>query len=321
MSDYTIELIKEPQAMERLADRLLSKPVIALDIETINWWNRRMERVSLIQLAFRTEGQPKVAIIDALSEKLELEPLRNPLENAAITKVIHNAVFDASRLDTHFKFKVAPVFDTMAAARRSGERRYSLQAQAKTYLGLHLDKNWQRSDWSRRPLDSRQLYYAAQDAFVALLLYENQKERKLNGLFQLKSALLAQQEELPLLEDLSARSVFEKKEKSFEALAEEKRAQPETDLSSSSLAILGIISELPNRYHPDQLAVSVGSERVGLAGWIVDHILGTDADFDEESAKIAIADLCERQMVRITPTRRLEATTEGEGLWRELKSF
>ena len=83
---------------------------------------------------------------------------------------------------------------------------------------------------------------------------------------------------------------------------------------------MGIIAELPTRYHPDGLAVSVGSERVGLAGWIVDRIVEADADLDEESAKLGIADLCERNLIQITATRRLEATTEGALLWYQLKS-
>ncbi len=84
--------------------------------------------------------------------------------------------------------------------------------------------------------------------------------------------------------------------------------------------LLGIVTELPTRYHPDQLAASVGSERVGLAGWIVDRVLGTDADLDEESAKLGIADLCEQNLIKITTTRRLEATTEGASFWYQLKS-
>jgi hypothetical protein len=91
-------------------------------------------------------------------------------------------------------------------------------------------------------------------------------------------------------------------------------------LSVSAIALLGIITELPTRYHPDGLAASVGSERVGLAGWIVDPILGADAYLDEESAKLSIIDLCERNLVRITATRRLEATKEGARLWYQLKS-
>ena len=234
------------------------------------------------------------------------------------TKVIHHAVFDATRLASHFRFKVAPIYDTMVAARRSGERRYSLQAQAEIYLNLRLDKAAQRSDWSRRPLDAKQIYYAALDAFSTLLLYENQTERKLNGAFQLKDTTPSRQATLPLT-DISE-SQISSKNSDVKSADKGKSSRLETDLSVPSIALLGIIAELPTRYHPDGLAASVGSERVGLAGWIVDRIIGTDTDLDEESAKLGIADLCERNLIKMTETRRLEATTEGSRLWFQLKS-
>lgn len=102
-------------------------------------------------------------------------------------------------------------------------------------------------------------------------------------------------------------------------------AQPESEadrstLSQSTIALLGIICELADRYHPDALAVSVGAERVGIAGWIADRILGKDADFDEEAAKLGIVELIERKLVVISEARRLEATDDGVRLWEQIKS-
>ena len=318
MLDYTIELINDRKKLERLIDRLASTTVMALDIETAEWWNRRREHIALIQLAYRSDQKLKVAIIDALI-KLDFELLRLPLELKPSIKVIHNAVFDASRLAAHFGIKVSPIYDTMVAARRGGERRYSLKAQAETHLNLQLDKGRQTSDWSRRPLSSKQIYYAALDPVSTLLLYENQLRRKLNGNFQLKDTRHSEQAALPLIEfpesDISPIS------QDVKSVVEEKSSLQKTDLPPSSVALLGIITELPSRYHPDQLTVSVGTERVGLAGWIVDRILGSDVDFDEEAAKLGILDLCERDLVKITETRRLEATAEGAQLWNQLKSI
>lgn len=263
--DFSIELINKQTKLSRLIDRLASLPVIALDIETINWWNRHQERIALIQIAFRAERQPKVAIIDALA-KVDLEPLRLPLELDTTTKVIHNALFDATRLANHFRFKVAPIYDTMVAARRSGDRRYSLKAQAETHLNLQLDKSGQRGDWSRRPLDTKQIYYAALDAFSTLLLYENQTERKLNGAFQLKEKASSRQARLPLTETSEPR--ISSKTPDIKSAVLENDSELKPDLPDLSVALLGIITELPTRYHPDGLAASVGSERVGLAGWI-----------------------------------------------------
>ncbi len=68
MPDFTVELINNQTKMERLIDRLAAPSVIALDIETVNWWNRHQERIALVQIAFRAGRQPKVAVIDALAE-------------------------------------------------------------------------------------------------------------------------------------------------------------------------------------------------------------------------------------------------------------
>ena len=86
----------------------------------------------------------------------------------------------------------------MLAARRSGERRYSLRAQAAAHLGTALDKGEQQSDWSRRPLTPRQLHYAGMDAASTLLLYEHQLARGLTGEYRLRDAPEQTQEVLPL---------------------------------------------------------------------------------------------------------------------------
>nr|QEO74471.1 hypothetical protein [uncultured bacterium] len=79
------------------------------------------------------------------------------------------------------------------------------------------------------------------------------------------------------------------------------------------------MTELAGRYSPERLAVSAGSERVGLAGWIIDGALGPGTDIDEDTAKVEIAELCERGLARLDAGRRLEATESGALLWRQLK--
>ncbi len=83
--------------------------------------------------------------------------------------------------------------------------------------------------------------------------------------------------------------------------------------------MLGVVTELAGRYSPDRLAVSAGSERVGLAGWLIDRALGPEADLDENAAKLALAELCERGLVRLNAARRLEATESGARLWQRHK--
>ncbi len=312
--DYRITFISDQPRLDALSQRLCSIQALALDIETINWWNSQAERVALIQLAYRTKDEVRCAVIDSLAQ-LDLTILRRPLELHSLTKVIHNAGFDAVRLERHFKISTAPIHDTLLAARRSGEKRYSLKAQVEKHLNLPLDKRAQQSDWSLRPLSPKQLDYAALDAVATLILYEHQLQRGLSGDYRLR-AKQASDEQVGLpLEGAIVPVVHEVEQP---ALA----AQPlpvGVNVSASSLALLGIITELPARYHPDQLAVSVGANRVGLAGWIIDCMLGRDADMDEADAKLKIAELCQQGLIRITLTRRLEASEAGKVIWQKYR--
>ena len=313
MLDFRIKLVSNSQDLTSLVTRLDSAPALALDIETVNWWDRHVEQVSLIQLAFREGGQLRVAVIDALAG-FDLDHLRPRLELSAVTKAIHNAAYDAVRLSRHFRIHTSPIHDTMLAARRGGEKRYSLQAQAHAHLGLQLDKGEQRGDWARRPLTVKQLRYAALDAVCTLMLYENQIARGLSAHYQLREAPPSRQTSLPLSDASHPASSLVKIPKVARA-----KASAAEGLNAPAIALLGVVTELTGRYSPDRLAVSAGSERVGLAGWIIDRALGPEADLDEDTAKLAIAVLCEQGLVSLNAARRLEATESGVRLWGQLK--
>lgn len=312
MLDLDIGLVKSPRELAALAARLCSEPALALDLETADWWDRRLERVSLVQLAFREGPRLRVAVLDALSG-LDLTPLRAPLESDVVTKAIHNAAYDAERLWRHFRIRAAPIHDTMLAARRGGERRYSLRAQAGAHLGVELDKGEQRGDWGRRPLTAEQLRYAALDAACTLLLYESQVARGLSAGYRPREEARERQTSLPL-GDVSAPAPAAREPTA--AGAEEATS---VGLRAPAVALLGVVTELAGRYSPERLAASAGSERVGLAGWIIDRVIGAGADIDEETAKLEIAELCERGLARLDGGRRLGATEAGALLWRRLK--
>src|SRR5215218_8993586 len=177
-ADYQVTYVNAPGRLAALAGALPTSSALALDIETASWWDRRAERVSLIQLAYRAAGRIRVAVVDALAG-FEVNGLRSALECAGVVKAVHNAAFDVPRLDRHLGLRVSPVHDTCLAARRGGERGCSLKAQAQKHLGLALDKGERLSDWGARPLDPRQVAYAALDAAATLLLYEHQAGRGL----------------------------------------------------------------------------------------------------------------------------------------------
>jgi len=305
MFNHTVEFINDGSALSAAVERVNAAQAIALDIETVNWWDRESERVSLIQLAFREDGEMRVVVIDAMTG-FDLEPLRHPLELSLKTKAIHNASFDAVKMARHFRISTSPIHDTMLAARRSGERRCSLQAQVETHLGFRLDKSEQRGDWSRRPLSEEQLNYASLDAACTLLLYEKQIARGLRGDYELRARIEQAQESLPLAHHDSPDSL-------------PGLLHPAPGLDSCALALLGVITELGGRYTPEHLVASTGAERIGLAGWIIDHTLGPSADIDEDVAKQEIVALGDRGLVRLSLSRKLEATTAGAKFWQDHK--
>jgi hypothetical protein len=314
MLNHTIEFINQQTQLNEFAERAGQVSSLALDIETTNWWDRAAEKVALVQLAWReADQQPHVAVIDALAG-LNLEPLRRPLELSLSMKAIHNASFDAGRMLRHYHIATSPIHDTMLAARRSGEKSCSLKAQAAAHLGLQLDKAEQRGDWSRRPLSREQLHYASLDAACTLLLYEQQRERGLRGDYELR-----ERPSKPL-ETLFSAQPLEPTPGHHAAPLVTSVELTEFNLEEVGLALLGIITELSGRYSPEHLAVSVGSERVGLAGWIIDRTLGVGVDIDETSAKQAIAELAERQFIHLSLTRRLEATGAGAQLWQRYQA-
>jgi ribonuclease D len=316
MLDYKVQLVSNQTSLEAVCHALADSSAMALDIETINWWDRASEQIALMQLAWRDRHQVSdemhVAVIDTLAP-INLETLRTPLELSAIPKAIHNASYDAVRLSRHLQIQTSPIHDTMLAARRSGDRKCSLKAQAEKYLGLQLDKTEQRSDWSRRPLGHQQVKYAALDAACTLLLYERQITHGLSGNYEIKPLACSENRTFDFTDTL----ISDAPAPNEAAMA--KLSESGIDLSPASVALLGIVTELRGRYSPEHLAVSVGSERVGLAGWIIDCVLGVDADLDEGSAKNELALLCESRMIQAGLTRRLEPTQAGATLWAKLK--
>lgn len=311
-TDYQVTYVNDPRRLAALAESLAGAPALALDIETASWWDPRAERVSLIQLAYRGAGRLRVAVVDVLAGP-DVSGLRHAFESGEVVKAAHNASFDTSRLQRHFGLRVSPVHDTMLAARRAGERGCSLSAQAERHLGLRLDKGPQQSDWSARPLHPRQIAYAALDAAATLLLYEHQTARGLRGEYRPRASVKETQGDLPLA-DSPARA-----DEASTPVSEAGGLHAVGEPRGAALALLGVIVEVPSRYGPERLAASVGDDRVGMTGWIIDRVLGANAEIDEDVAKDAIARLCASGLIRLTIDRRLEASAEGREKWLRLK--
>ena len=289
-----IELIDSDESFARLEPHIMRGGAVAIDIETSNWWNRDEERISIIQIGFRDSDLIRVAICDPQAA-LNPERLRGLLELGMQTKVMHNASYDAVRIERHYGIRTSPVHDTMLAARRAGEKGCSLKALAARHLGLTVDKTEQRSDWSRRPLTPEQLRYAALDVILTLQLYELQAARGLAGDYQLRTV----RTQTPVIRTTTGN------DSTLEMVGDSPSGSP------LAVAIIQIVIRFPRRYGVRQLVTSISDDRSGIAGWIADQSLGAGTPIDSQTVTREIESLLRADLLRLDQNGRLEVDSSA----------
>ncbi len=170
-------LVADAPALQALADALAREPVIALDTES-NSFHVYRERVCLVQISTREADW----VVDPFA--IDLRPL-GPVLAGAPALVLHGADYDVRCLKREYGFVLPALFDTMAAARRLGRAGLGLSALVEEQFGVRLSKDFQRSDWGRRPLTVDQVSYAALDTHFLLPLYEAlARELRARGLWE-----------------------------------------------------------------------------------------------------------------------------------------
>ncbi|KAB2910565.1 MAG: ribonuclease D [Hyphomicrobiaceae bacterium] len=154
-----MRLITTTQELAQVCTRLAQHDFVAVDTEFIReqtfWPN-----LCLIQVA----GPDDEAIIDPLSQGIELKPFYDLMANEGVVKVFHAARQDLEIVWTQARLIPHPIFDTQIAAMVCGfGESVSYVNLVKQVTGKDLDKTSRFTDWSRRPLSSKQLAYALGD--------------------------------------------------------------------------------------------------------------------------------------------------------------
>jgi ribonuclease D len=142
---------------DEFARGLAGTPLLAVDTEAASF-HRYRDRIYLIQLSTREV----TAVLDPLVVGA-LDALGRLLADPSVETVFHDADYDLRILDRDYGFRAANLFDTRIAAQLLNEPGIGLAALLEKYLGVTLDKKFQRADWSARPLSSGMLAYAADD--------------------------------------------------------------------------------------------------------------------------------------------------------------
>ena len=156
-TDHPLVYLDTPDTAGRFLDEIADARELAVDTEGASF-HRFVDRIYLLQLSTRERS----AILDPLPIGAP-EGLRRLVESPEVEKVFHDADYDLRLLHQDYGWSVRNVFDTRIAAQLVGLRAFGLAALLERFFGHKLDKQYQRADWSQRPLTRGMLDYAAQD--------------------------------------------------------------------------------------------------------------------------------------------------------------
>ena len=153
-------LIDTSAELAALCERLSHHPFVAVDTEFMRE-NTYWPELCLLQIASVEEA----AAIDPMASELDMAPLLALLvDNHDVLKVFHAGGQDLEIIYTLTGKMPVPLFDTQVAAMALGHgEQIGYSNLIESMLGHNLDKGARFTDWSRRPLDKRQIDYAIAD--------------------------------------------------------------------------------------------------------------------------------------------------------------
>ncbi|MBS0273083.1 MAG: ribonuclease D [Proteobacteria bacterium] len=163
-----MRIVTDTAGLKALIGELEGAPYLALDTEFLRdqtYW----PKLCLIQVASPTAA----AIIDPLAGGIDLKPFYELLKKPNIVKVFHAARQDIEIFQQQGGVIPNPLFDTQVAAMVCGYGdAASYETLARRIAGVEIDKSSRFTDWSRRPLSSKQLEYAIGDVTHLRKIYE-----------------------------------------------------------------------------------------------------------------------------------------------------
>jgi len=167
-------LITDNATLANLCARLADAPFICVDTEFMRestYW----PELCLIQIADTEEA----AAIDPMAPGLDLAPLLDLLvDNEDVLKVFHAGGQDIEIIYNLTGKTPHPLFDTQVAAMALGQgEQIGYSNLVDSWLGIQIDKGARFTDWSRRPLDQRQVDYAIGDVTHLSNIFPKMLER------------------------------------------------------------------------------------------------------------------------------------------------
>lgn len=154
------------------AHRHLSQAsVLGFDTETkpVFQKGQRHQGPHLIQLATETE-----AFLFPVVQTVNIDVVKAALEAPHILKVGFGLSDDLRHLKSKLNITTTNVLDLAKALRVNRHQDMGAKAAVAKFFGMQLSKSKKTStsNWAQQPLTDKQISYAANDAHVALLVYQ-----------------------------------------------------------------------------------------------------------------------------------------------------
>lgn len=168
------DLIEDSATLANLCHRLSNAPFVCVDTEFMRE-NTFWPELCLIQIADENEA----AAIDPMAPGIDLTPLLQLLTaNEEVLKVFHAGGQDLEIVYNLTGTTPHPLFDTQIAAMALGQgEQVGYGNLVDAWLGVTVDKGARFTDWSRRPLDKRQIDYAIADVTHLAAIFPKMLER------------------------------------------------------------------------------------------------------------------------------------------------
>ena len=170
----SINLLETVEEMELAVKKILGEPILGFDTETRPCFKRgEYYPPALIQIA-----TSQCVYLFRISKIKCLTPLIPILESPDILKCgigIHDDVRELRKFED---FNADGFFEVGELTAKLGYINHGLRALAALLLNGRISKAAQVSNWAREQLDSKQIKYAATDAWISREIYLRAKQEK-----------------------------------------------------------------------------------------------------------------------------------------------
>lgn len=163
-----IHLVTTPAALSLMVESLRGKGVLGFDTESRPSFKKGENYLpSVVQFSTGTEAY--IVQLEPVGGLPGLFPL---LEDPDLLKVGVALRDDVKRLQAISAFTPAGFADVSEMTQALGIENTGLRSLAAMFLGVRISKNAQVTNWARNSLTTKQVYYAATDAWISHQLHE-----------------------------------------------------------------------------------------------------------------------------------------------------